>query len=311
MFKRALGFLFFLSIVAIIGLNFKQILSFGQAHEIRQSAQKAVDAQNWEKAIQLYESGLKRYPDNVNLKLRLAWLYQKNHQPKQAESAYRAVLQREPDNKEAMIGLAALLEATPARINEAIVELRKALKAHPNDPRLLNQVGNLYKSAAENPAETRSQTRKWLYEQACYYYKMSLKLNPRQFQTQFNLGVANQNLDSLQAAAQAYCQAIIVNPNSFEAHYNLGLVLSRLDYLDEAYRQMDRSIKILTEKDDIETAQKLALKVQTIKNRVYNSNKQGLSARQNPEFLDKGCLSPNVAEEDSAANKQAESSHAE
>jgi len=311
MFKRALGFLFFLTIVAVVGLNFKQILAFGQAHEIRQSAQKAVEAQNWEKAIQLYEAGLKRYPENIDIKLRLAWLYRKNQQPEKSESSYRAILKREPDNKAAMLGLASLLEASPARINEAIVQLRKALKAHPHDARLLNQVGNLYKSAAENPEESRPGTKKWLYEQSRYYYKMSLKQNPRQFQTQFNLGVANQNLEDLQPSAQAYCQAIILNPNSYEAHYNLGLVLSSLDYLDEAYRQMNRSVKILTEKDDIETAQKLALKVQTIKNRVFNSNKQGLSSRQNPEFLDKACLSPEMSGENSEAAKQTEASQTE
>lgn len=295
MFKRTLGFLLFLAIVAVIGLNFKRILAFGQAHEIRQSAQMAVAARNWEKAIQVYEEGLKRYPDNTSLKLRLAWLYRMNRQPERAETTYREILKDQPDNRDALVGLADLLEMSPARVNEAIVELRKALKAHPRDSGLLNQVGSLYKTAAENPAETREDTRAWLYDQARYYYEMSLKMNPRQFSTQFNLGVLNQRLDKLQPSAKAYCQAIILHPDSYEAHYNLGLVLSRLDYLEEAYRQMDRSIKILTEDGDIETAQKLALKVQAIKNRVFNSNTQGLSSRQNPAFIDSACLSPATA----------------
>jgi len=296
MIKRAIGFLLLLAIVAVLGLNFKRILAFGQAHEIKQSAQKAVDAGNWEKAIQLYEAGRKQYPDNAAIAMRLAWLYRRNNQPKQSEATYRAILKREPENADARLGLAMLLEDSPGRINEAVIELRKALKTQPNSPRLLAQIGNLYKSAAENPAEKRDETKKWLYGQACYYYRAALKFNPRQFQTQFSLGVVEQNLKNLQPAAKAYCQSIILKPDSYEAHYNLGLVLSDLDYLEEAYRQMDRAIKILTEKGEIDTAQGLALRVQMVKNKVFNSGRQGLSSHQDPPFLEKACLTPAVVE---------------
>lgn len=303
MLKRAIGFLLFLAIVAVLGFNFKRILTFGQAHEIKQSAQKAVDAENWEKAIQLYLAGQKQYPDNAAISQRLAWLYRKSNQPKLAESTYKAILKREPDNQDARVGLALLLEDEPGRINEAIIELRKAVKAHPNDARLLSQVGNLYKDAAENPAETRDETIKWLYGQACYYYQAALKINPRQFSTQFSLGVVEQKLNNLETSAKAYCQAVVLKPDSYEAHYNLGLVLSDLDYLQEAYRQMDRAIKILSEKGEIDTAQGLALKVQTVKNKVFNSGRQGLSSHQDPPFLEKACLTPAVVESGTSPGK--------
>jgi tetratricopeptide (TPR) repeat protein len=295
MIKRTLGFLFVLMIVAVVAFNFKRILSLGQANEIRQKAGPAIEGKDWDKAISIYQAGTKQYPDNAFVSLRLAWLYQQVDKPDQAEHVYRAVLQREPDNEDASMMLARLLEATPKRINEAVVILRGALKAHPREPRLLSEIGNLYKTAAENPEEQREGTKKWLYEQARYYYQASLKENPRQFKTQFNLGVVYQDLDQLQPAADAYCQAIILVPDRYEPHYNLGVVLTGLDYFDEAYRQLDQSVRILLAKGQTGDAQSLALKVQIVKNGVFNSGKQGLGRQSIPPFLkDKACLVKSV-----------------
>lgn len=291
MIKRALGFLFVIVIVAVIGLNFKRILAFGQANELRQKASPAIAMKNWDKAIAIYQTGAKQYPENSFVALRLAWLYQQAGQTDQAEHLYRSVLQREPDNEDASLMLAKLLQVTPKRVNEAVVILRNALKAHPREPHLLSEIGNLYKTAAENPAEQREGTKKWLYEQARYYYKASLQENPRQFQTQFNLGVVYQNLNELQPAADAYCQAIIMLPDRYEPRYNLGVVLTGLNYFDEAYRQLDQSVQILRDKGETGTAQSLALKVQIVKNGVFNSGKQGLTSQPVPPFLkDKACL---------------------
>jgi tetratricopeptide (TPR) repeat protein len=290
MLNRALTMSLFLIIAIVVAFNFKAILSYGRANQIEQSAKKAIEAQHWEKGIQLYEEGHKQFPDNVNISLRLAWLYRQNQQNNQAEATYRALLKQNPGQLEARIALADLLKDDSTRVNAAIIELRHALKAHPNNPKLLASIGNTYKTAAENPAEKRKTTQKWLYQQAIYYYKQSLKREAKQFYTQFNLGVTYQNVDDHTAAAQAYCQALRVSPNSYEARYNLGLVLSDLSFEAEAYRQMGRAIQILSERNEIEMAQSLAVKVQNVKNRIFNSNRPTMTGQEIPPFLDKACL---------------------
>ncbi|WP_373531712.1 tetratricopeptide repeat protein [Vampirovibrio sp.] len=290
MMSRILSFALFLIIVVIVAFNFNALLSYGRANQIEQSAQKAIEAQNWEKGIQLYEEGHKQFPDNATIALRLAWLYRKNQQNSQAEATYRTLLKQAPDHLEARMALAGLLKNDAKRVNEAIVELRQALKAHPKNPQLLASIGNVYKTAAENPAEKREATQKWLYAQARYYYQQSLKLNNQQFQTHFNLGVSYQNIDDNTAAAKAYCQALVVSPNSYEARYNLGLVLSDLSFEEEAYRQMGRAIQILSDRNDMAMAQGLAVKVQNVKNRIFNSNRPTLTGQEIPPFLDKACL---------------------
>lgn len=296
MLNRALTFALFLIIAVIVTFNFKAILSFGRANEIERSAKKAIEAHNWEKGIQLYEEGHQHFPDNYDISLRLAWLYRQNQQSKEAEATYRAILERDPSRLEARMGLANLLKSDPKRVNEAITELRKALKEHPKNARLLASIGNVYKAAAENPDEKRAPIKKWLYDQARYYYEQSLKLDSRQFQTRFNLGVAYQNMDDNITAAKSYCQALTVHPDSYEARYNLGLVLSDLNFQDEAYRQMGRSVQILSDRNEMSMAQDLAIKVQNVKNRIFNSNRRTMTGQEAPPFLDKGCLIQAMAE---------------
>lgn len=296
MIRKFFIFLFLLGVGAVVVLNFKGIMALGQERLVSQQAEGAISVKNWEKAIDLYGHAHREHPSNTPIALRLAWLEMMDGQPAEAESIYRDILKNEPGQLEASMGLAALLDSDPKRINQAVILLRQALKSYPNNSRLIAEVGNLYKMAAENPQETRPDTRKWLYDLALYYYQASLNLNPRQFQTQFNVGVANQAMEQAEPAAKAYCQAIILNPRSYEARYNLGLVLSALNFQSEAYRQMDSAVKLLGE-DDMENAQALAVKVQNVKNQVFNSGNSGLASGENPGFLDKRCLAGQPADD--------------
>jgi tetratricopeptide (TPR) repeat protein len=291
MLRRLLVFLIICGLVVAAGLNFKPILRYGEAKLVEAAAQTAINAQNWTKAIEIYETGLREHPQNVEIAERLGWLYQQAGQMEKAGQLYRSMLQADPDNLPAQLGLGQIAAASPEHFNDAVLVYRKALKKHPDNAELLYQIGNLYKAAAENPKETRASMRKWLFDQARYYYQMSLRSNPRQFLAQFNLGIAYQQQENLQPAAKAYCQAITLNPASFEARYNLGLILSELNYLEEAYRQMGQAVQLASQQTGEEGAMQLARRVQNIKNSIYNNtSRQGLSAKGKPEFLDEKCL---------------------
>lgn len=291
--RQMLGLLLFLAIVGIVAFNFERILTFAQTQSTYNSAKADIDSRRWTSAIAKYEDALKRYEGNMSIVTRLGWLYQQAGQADKGEALYKAQLKKHPDDLELLAGLASLLQADADRRNEVVDLYRAALKKHPENPWLLNQIGAFYKHFAERPEETREETRKWLFDQARYYYQLSLTQDPKQFQTQFNLGVVYQALHNLQPSASAYCQAVLLRPDSFEARYNLGLVLSELNYLELAYRQLDRSVRILSDGGDVANAQIMARKVQTVKNSNYHdAGKQGgLSVRPAPEFLDVGCLS--------------------
>jgi tetratricopeptide (TPR) repeat protein len=289
--NRLLGVILLGIIVAVIVLNYRPLLLFSQNHELESASKRAVQVENWEKAVQVYEDGVKRYPDNAEAGIRLGWYYYKNHQADKAEIAYRQVLRKDSENLNARMGLANLLKNERKRINEAVDQFRMALKKHPDDAVLLTQIGNLYVTAAESPDEKREGIQKQLYGNAAYYYEQSGKVNPYQFQTQFNLGVAYQHLENLQPAAKAYCAALKMNPNSYEARYNLGLVLTNLNFLAEGYRQMGQAVDLLSTQGSMQDAMKMAQLVQRVKNSVYNDpDKKGLGQEPKPDFIDAACL---------------------
>ncbi|MDQ2926041.1 MAG: tetratricopeptide repeat protein [Acidobacteriota bacterium] len=63
-----------------------------------------------------------------------------------AEAAYRRVLQLHPEDLDAAVGLAHILQQTN-RAAEAEAALTEPLKAHPNDPRLVSQMASIYAAA--------------------------------------------------------------------------------------------------------------------------------------------------------------------
>jgi tetratricopeptide (TPR) repeat protein len=294
MFRTLLGLVLFGVILGIIVVNYPRIEHASQVHMLRQSARTALASRNWEKAIRLYEEGWRNAPQNRDIATRLAWYYRQANQNDRAEAVYRKVLKQQPDHLDARLGLAGLLQEDPKRVNEAVDQLRMAVSQHPESPMVLTQVGDLYVNAAENENEKRGSVRQWLYSQSIYYYEQSLKRNPKQFLTQFRLGVAQQSLKNLQAAAKAYCAALALNPTSYESRYNLGMTLTALRFRNEGYRQMDRAVAMLADENDMKVAMWLAQRVQNIKNAVYESNDKdqalpGLN-EPTPDFIPATCL---------------------
>ena len=286
---KLLGLLLFGAVLAVFAMNFRTLLYAGEAHLVDTSARSAIQSGNWDRAIELYEGGLRSYPNNPTLALRLAELYTRGEQTDKAMPLYQSILRKNPENTEARMGIAAIHGLSTEHRNDAVIELRKVLKKHADHPALLTQLGDLYKTAAENPLETREPVRQWLYDYARYYYQHALRWDPGQFRTQFNLGVAYHRRNHLQSAAQTYCRAILLNLHSYEARYNLGLALSELNYLEEAYLQMRLAVQLASEQSGKETAMAIAQRVQNVKNRnYYNAEKKGLSA-QPPTFLDAQC----------------------
>jgi tetratricopeptide (TPR) repeat protein len=277
-------------IVAVIALNYQRLLEFAHTVNLKNQAQIAIKNGQWEKVVGLYANGWKVYPTIPDLGVKLAWAYRQNKQIKEAEAQYRQVLLRFPNTLNARMGLMDLLKTQPHRLNEAIDQARAALRDTSNNGQtaLLNQVGDLYADRAQMPEENRDSVRQWLAQQAIYYYERSLEKNPKQFDAQFHLGLAEHQLKHWEPAAKAYCQALLLQPRYYQARYNLGMALSALNYHDAGFRQLDRSVAILAEDGRMDEAMKVALQVQNIKNSVYESRdkpKTHLAGPEIPPFL--------------------------
>ena len=58
------------------------------------------------------------------------------------------------------------------------------------------------------------------------------------------IGAANQNLDQLEDAIEAFKKALSINPNYAEGHYNMGTTLKKQGELEEAVEAYNKAIAI-------------------------------------------------------------------
>lgn len=295
-FKWILSITGVVTVVALIVIYNQQITDFSDSWQVSKEGEKAKSSQSWHHAIEIYEKGHKEHPDNTELSLALAKLYQyhggEEAFPK-AENLYRKLLELQPSNLEARLGLISLLMTRPDLVNQAVAQGRDALKLFQGDPKLLNMLGNIYKESAEAPCEKRPKVKQWLYEWAAYYYRWAIDKDPKMYESHFNLGVAHHQTQKLEKAAMSYCNALMLSPQRYEVHYNLGLVLVELNRVDEGYRHLAKSLHILREEGKDVEAMQLAEQIQAFKNTVYQESKySGLTPHppHTKEFLNPECL---------------------
>lgn len=310
---KFLAITLFLTLIGLVVVFNKEITSFSDVNYVTQQGNHALDQENWRKATEIYEKGLKDHPEQVGFAMTLADLYHQQEQDDKAEALYQKLLEVDPRNLKARIAYARLLMQDSKRINEAVNLCRLALKkegakdspqAGSNDPLLLTTLGDIFKQAADDPHEKRRKVKRWLYEWAIYYYRQALKADPSNFQARFNLGYAYQQVDNLEKSALEYCNAMMLSPDSYEVHYNMGIVLVELHAVDEGYRHLTRSIEILRDQDREQDARVLAEQVQAYKNTVFQNNLSGgLNQRNVPKVVDERCMITAPGPEASAHEK--------
>jgi cytochrome c-type biogenesis protein CcmH/NrfG len=107
----------------------------------------------------------------------------------QAETSYRHLLEREPDNPDVLRGLGNIA-FDQDRNEDAIGFYEKYLKLKPDDLDVQTDLGTMYLSARKT-------------EQAIQQYQAILKQNPSFFQAQFNLAIAYQTAGEMDKVVPA------------------------------------------------------------------------------------------------------------
>jgi eukaryotic-like serine/threonine-protein kinase len=122
-----------------------------------------------------------------------------------------------------------LSSSVPKRLDEAVAFYRAALALRPENPAVLNNLGNaLYNQKKLNEAVT------------CY--RKAIDLNPKAAFAHNNLGSALKDQGKFEEAIASYRQAITSDPKYAAAHNNLGWVLKTQGKLKEAIASYHRAI---------------------------------------------------------------------
>ena len=147
-----------------------------------------------------------------------------------AESIYRDVLARYPDQFDALNLLGAIQE-TRGHHREALALLQRAIVLNPHVAATHGNCGNAYLGLNR-------------LQEALASYDRALQLKPDFAPVLFNRGNALKRLGQIDEAVTAYDATIAVAPNHVGAHYNRGNALVVLRRHDQAAKALERAFEL-------------------------------------------------------------------
>jgi tetratricopeptide (TPR) repeat protein len=124
--------------------------------------------------------------------------------------------------------------AEEGKLDDAIVEYKKAIAVDPNHKRIYDvhyDLGNAY-------------GKKGRLDDAISEYKKALDINPNYAKAYNNLGYAYVRKGKLDNAISEYKKALAIKPNFAAAHYNLGDVYTKKGRIDEGISEHKKALVI-------------------------------------------------------------------
>ena len=155
----------------------------------------------------------KRKGNSVNPQLRKAWLAYRQQDFIQAERLYKQVLHRYPDNRDAMLGLAAIA-MYQNRDSVAHNYYKRVLKTYPGDN--VARVALQSLTGSSDTLKDSSQLKYWLQSE------------PNNPQLHFALGNHQADSGNWKEAQHAYFEAFRLAPTRADYAFNLAIALDQL-----------------------------------------------------------------------------------
>jgi tetratricopeptide (TPR) repeat protein len=151
-----------------------------------------------------------------------------------ARSSYELVLGVDPDSVSAIIGLARL-DQLAERHTEAEQGFLKALKMKPNDPHVLDSIGQFYASQER-------------WDEAINALRKAMLAAPNETKSRYDLAVALARSGRIDEARPHFAKTI----GDAESHYNIGYILYEQGRLADAQKELYQAV---LKKPELEEAQ--------------------------------------------------------
>ncbi|MGH8750120.1 MAG: tetratricopeptide repeat protein [Burkholderiales bacterium] len=162
-----------------------------------------------------YQNLLTAEPNNVEALLGLAAIAEQKNQPDLAAQYYLKVVQADPRNAAAQAALLGLVGRTDPQASEARL---KQLLERESSPFLYFTLGNLY-----------AEQGRWPQAQQAYF--QAHHLQPDNPDYAFNLAIGLEHLQQPKLALKFYQQALALAKNQEQPHFDLNLAQSRITRL--------------------------------------------------------------------------------
>jgi Flp pilus assembly protein TadD len=125
----------------------------------------------------------------------------------------------------------AAVASVPPTLSKAIETQRRLVTERPQDPAVLNDLGNLL-VLADQPAEA---------EEA---YRKALEIDPGKVTALFNLGLLQQQRGERREALRLYKKAVELQPDHAWAHYQIGTLYESWDQEGKAIEHYARAFQL-------------------------------------------------------------------
>lgn len=166
----------------------------------------------------------KKVKDPTALKLHYAkWMEEIENFPA-AETNYNFVLQKQPENVDAILGLARIEQAA-GRYAEAEAGFQKALRLHPESAAGKNALGQFYVARER-------------FDEALPFLTAAMRDDPANKRYRFHLAVALAKSGDTVAAFPHFSQTV----GESTAHYNIGVILKTQGRYQQAEQHFQQSL---------------------------------------------------------------------
>lgn len=268
--KRFFSGLFSLLVIAGIAAAIYFNQQFVKTHIIDRSkgmyyvhkGDKAYRKMETNKAIKFYNKGLKLFPGHYSAWHNLGNIYVSYEDYYSALHAYSQAFKYNPKMMIARMNYGVVATQKLGDFDSALEQFNNIVKTKRielNIPYVFNNristkankaiayynIGVTYRLKSLYENDDWEKQRKYLAK-AIEAYKKSLKIDPKNYDTLYNLGVAYHVAGRYDDAGISYCKAIEVQPMSYEAHYNLAVLLRRLRYYEQSYEEIEKAATLVS-----------------------------------------------------------------
>lgn len=219
---------------------------------------------NYDSAIQYFDTSLRLNPDNFEAYYNLGIVLQEKGDMNKAITSYQQAIQLNPGFSDAYYNLGMIFQGKK-QLNEAVICYQKAIILNPLLADAYNNLGVIVKETGQIE-EAISYYQKAIevdpyfadaynnlgnvirekkqHDKAIFYYRKALELNPNFVDAYINLGNVLQEKNNLDNALECFQKAILLNPENADAHWNKSLAFLLSGNYKEGWKEYEWRLKV-------------------------------------------------------------------
>lgn len=207
----------------------------------------------YQEAIDHYVKALEIFPKHIKARYNLANIYVVYEDFPTAAEEYQKVLSYDPKYLNARINLGILTAEEFQDYDRAIEEYARVINVKPNFlniPFIYDNRSQILKAQeiAYYNMGLAYRDKSMLYSsdsleynslllKATEAYEKALRLNPKNYDAQYNLALTAHLLGLYTDALTGYCKAMLIAPLNYEAHFNLAILLKQKNMYKESFEE--------------------------------------------------------------------------